>query len=101
MRTDMDWCHGVEGHVELRVRLTPRASRNAIGEVRNGELCVRVTAPPVDGRANRELVRLIAGILSIAPGRVSIVAGETSRSKRVVIAGLDAAPVQAKLTARV
>jgi uncharacterized protein (TIGR00251 family) len=71
------------------VRLQPRARRDEIAGVREGRTVVRVTAPPVDGRANAALVKLIAKSAGVAKGRVSIVRGERSRDKLVRVEGLD------------
>jgi uncharacterized protein (TIGR00251 family) len=71
------------------VRLQPRARRDEIAGVREGRTVVRVTAPPVDGRANAALVKLIAKRAGVAKGRVSIVRGERSRDKLVRVEGLD------------
>jgi uncharacterized protein (TIGR00251 family) len=73
---------------ELSVRLQPRASREEIVGERNGALVVRVTAPPVEGRANRALCRLVAKRLGVARGRVTVVAGAAARDKRVRVEGL-------------
>ncbi len=78
------------GGVYLRVRLTPRASRNAVTGVRAGALLVRLTSPPVDGAANASLVGLLAKIFRIKKGAVTITSGLTSRDKRVFIEGVDA-----------
>ena len=74
--------------VRLAVRLTPRASRDAIAGFEGETLRVRVTAPPVAGRANGALVRLLAKRLGLPRGAVRVVAGQTSRSKVVAIDGL-------------
>jgi len=58
----------------LNVHLTPRASRDQIEDWRDGVLRVRVSAPPVDGRANEALIRVIAAALKIAPSRIRVVA---------------------------
>lgn len=66
----------------LAVRLTPRASRDAIaGFDERGRLLVRVTAVPVDGAANAACVRLVARALGIAPSRVSLIRGRHARDK--------------------
>lgn len=57
--------------------------------MRDGILQARVTAPPVDGKANRALCKLIAKRLGVAPSRVSVVRGEKSRDKLVRIEGVD------------
>jgi uncharacterized protein len=58
---------------------------------------VRVTAPPVDGRANEALRRLIARRAGVAPSRVTLVRGEKSRDKTLSIEGVDAATVRERL----
>ena len=73
---------------QISVRLTPRGGRDAIEGWEDGCLRVRVAAPPVDGQANQVLLRLIAEAVGCPPSRVAIVAGATSRLKRVVIMGL-------------
>lgn len=81
----------------IDVRLTPRASREEIAGEREGVLQVRVTAPPVDGAANEALVRLLAKRLRVAKGAVTIVSGETSRTKVVQVDGLTEDEVRARL----
>jgi uncharacterized protein len=74
---------------ELRVRLQPRASRESIGPERAGVVRVGVTAPPVDGKANRALCRLIAKRAGVARGRVAVIRGERARDKVVRVEGID------------
>jgi uncharacterized protein (TIGR00251 family) len=71
---------------DIEVRLQPRAPRNEIVGERNGRLLVRVTAPPVDGRANAALCKLLARHHGVAPSKVAVVRGESSRDKLVRIA---------------
>ena len=72
----------------IKVRLQPRASRDEIVGLRDGILVVRVTAPPVDGRANAALCRLIARRAGVAASRVAVVRGERSRDKLVEVDGV-------------
>lgn len=83
----------------LRVRVTPRASRDALAGERGGALVVRLTAPPVEGAANEALVRLLGKTLGVPPSAVRIVAGATGRNKTVAVAGVDAAGARARLEA--
>lgn len=62
-----------------------------------GVLRARVTAAPVDGKANRALCRLIAKRLGVAPSRVSVVRGEKSREKLVRVKGIDQVEMAAAL----
>ena len=74
--------------VTFRVRVTPRASRDVVDGEFQGALKVRLTAPPVDDRANDALRRFLASRLGVAPSAVTIVSGATSRTKLVSIAGV-------------
>jgi uncharacterized protein (TIGR00251 family) len=85
--------------VVLSVRLTPRAAREQVTLLDDGSLAVRVSAPPVDGRANAALERAIAGALRIAPSRVAVVRGARSRDKAVRVEGLAEAQVRERLSA--
>jgi uncharacterized protein (TIGR00251 family) len=71
----------------LDVRVTPRASKNAVEGFRAGVLIVRVTAPPVDSAANDAVIDLVAKALGIPRRQVTIVRGATSRHKVVDIDG--------------
>jgi uncharacterized protein (TIGR00251 family) len=77
----------------LNVHLTPRASRDQVDGWREGVLRVRVAAPPVDGRANEALIRVIAAALKIAPSRVRVVGGAASRIKLIEVDGMSGADV--------
>ena len=77
-----------QGAVSFRVRVVPRASRDAIEGDQEGVLKVRLKAPPVDDKANEALRRLLAQRLHVPVSAVSIVTGEKSRTKRVSIAGV-------------
>jgi uncharacterized protein len=73
---------------EIVVRLTPRARANEIAGERAGVVLARVTAPPVDGRANEALCRLIAKRAGVGVRSVSIVRGHGSREKLVRVEGV-------------
>jgi uncharacterized protein (TIGR00251 family) len=71
----------------LSVKLQPRASKNEIGELPGDELKIKVTAPPVDAAANEALIKLLAGRLDCARGRVELVRGHKSRHKVLKLHG--------------
>jgi uncharacterized protein (TIGR00251 family) len=73
----------------LSVRVQPRARREELAGERDGALLVRVTAPPVDGRANDAVRRLIARRLRVAPSRVSVVRGASTRDKLLEVEGFE------------
>jgi uncharacterized protein (TIGR00251 family) len=74
----------------LAVRVQPRARRDEIAGERGGSLLVRVRAPPLEGKANAAVCRLLAKRLGLAPGRVAVVRGVSSRDKLVEIEGIEA-----------
>jgi uncharacterized protein (TIGR00251 family) len=84
-----------DGTVSFAVRVQPRASSDEIlGEHQDG-LKIRLTAPPVDDRANQALCKLLAMRLKVPLTAVRIASGERSRTKRVEIFGVTAAMVRA------
>jgi uncharacterized protein (TIGR00251 family) len=83
----------------LSVRVAPRSSRNAVAGCSGGVLKIRLTAPPVDDRANEALVRFLSAELRIAPGRIGILSGGRGRNKIVKISGLTLAEVRLRLPA--
>ena len=78
-----------KGGAALSVRLLPRSSRSKIvGVTDDGILKVKLTASPVDGKANKELIKLLSKKLSVAKTRIEIVAGHTSQNKLIAITGV-------------
>ena len=77
--------------VVLNGRAQPRSSRSGVDGVVGDALKVRRRSAPVDGKANKELVETLADAFSLPKSRVSFVGGETSKSKRILLAGLGAA----------
>jgi len=86
--------------VKLDVRLQPRGGRDGIVGWRDDRLLVRVSAPPVDGRANAALRKLLAAELRVPKGRVAVVHGATSRDKVVAVDGLTREQLLAALPPR-
>ncbi len=76
----------------ISVKTSSRNNR-VVGE-ENGVLKVEVTAPPIEGKANTAVIRLIAKSLDVAPSRVSIVAGQKSKKKRIAVSGIEPASIQ-------
>ncbi|MBX3046536.1 MAG: YggU family protein [Anaerolineales bacterium] len=83
------------GGAALAIRVTPRASRNEIVEILpDNTIKVRLTAPPVDGKANEALIEFLSKVLSVARSRIEIVAGETGRDKLVTIIDMESSEAQ-------
>jgi uncharacterized protein len=78
--------------MELSVRVIPRARRDEIAGERDGRLLVRVTAPPVDGKANVAVCAAIAAAAGVPKSRVTVVRGAQSRDKVVRIEGVTDEP---------
>jgi uncharacterized protein (TIGR00251 family) len=79
---------------EFTVRVIPRAKKTeTVGEL-DGALKVRISAPPVDGAANDELIRFLSKLLKVPRSAVEIVSGSASRTKRIRIVGIAADSVQ-------
>ena len=87
----------VEGGVQIKLRVQPKARTSAIDRVHGDALKVRVAAPPVDGKANAAVVVLLAQELGVARSAVSITAGEGSRDKVVLIQGVSVEQVRRAL----
>ena len=82
------------------VRVVPRASRSEIAGEPNGALRVRIAAPPVDGAANRELMRLLAKNFHLPPSAIEIVSGDSAKNKVVRLHGADAGRLEQLLHAK-
>ncbi|HLW44383.1 MAG TPA: DUF167 domain-containing protein [Candidatus Acidoferrales bacterium] len=83
------------GAVIFMVRIVPRSSRDSFDGEFQGALKAHVTAPPVDGRANDALRRVLAERLNVPVSAVKILSGEKSRMKRVEVRGVAPAQIQA------
>jgi uncharacterized protein len=76
------------------VLVAPRASRSEIIGEHDGALKVRIAAPPVDGAANRELIKLLARAFKLPKSSVEIISGTNSKTKTVRIEGANVATFQ-------
>jgi uncharacterized protein (TIGR00251 family) len=83
-----EWVTSSKDGTLVDVFAQPRAAKDALAGVHGAALKAKVSAPPVDDRANQALERFLAGLLCIPVSRVSVVGGRASRHKKVAIAGL-------------
>ena len=74
--------------VLVAVRVVPNAARTEITGERAGRLVIRITAPPLEGRANDAVRRLLAKVAGVGASRVQVVSGERARHKTVRIDGI-------------
>jgi len=91
------WLRPVHNGVELRILVQPRASRDQLVGIQGEELKVRLAAPPVEGAANAACCAFFAKLCRLPRSRVTLVAGESSRHKRLLLSGAEAAAVAAIL----
>ena len=78
----------IEGGTRVQVHAQPGAKRTEVMGIHGDALKIRVQAPPLDGRANDELIRFLADACGVARSRVELARGAASRSKSFVIRGL-------------
>ena len=79
------------------VRLKPASSREKIVSVGADEICLAVTAAPIDGKANEAMIRLLAKMLDIPKSSIGVRRGATSRNKLVEIANMAKEEVMKKM----
>ncbi|MCB1648022.1 MAG: YggU family protein [Pseudomonadales bacterium] len=82
----------------LRCRLQPKSARDEFSEILDGQIKIRITAPPVDGKANKHLIRFLAKQCRVPQERVTIMSGDTSKQKRIRIRAPQTLPEGLKLT---
>jgi len=87
--------------VRIKVRVTPNARRNEVVGWRDDCLAIKLTAPPVEGKANSELVRFLAEVLEVPARAIEIVSGETSRSKSLSVVGITPQQARERIARRV
>jgi uncharacterized protein (TIGR00251 family) len=90
------WIESVDGGVRLRARIVPRSSAEKL-QADADRLRIRVTAAPVDGDANKAVIKLLARQLRVARSKIEIVRGQTGRDKTIAVAGIDVEGVQSAL----
>lgn len=84
----LEWMNETAGGVELRIKAVPRASKNEIQGLHDGALKVRLTTPPVDGKANQALIKFLSKQLAVSKSQIELVQGETSRLKTLRLIGI-------------
>jgi uncharacterized protein (TIGR00251 family) len=90
-----------DGSITFPVRVIPRSSKTEIVGEHDGMLKIKLKSPPVNGAANDELIRFLSKLFGVPNATIEIVSGEASRSKRIRISGIAAAPINAILQAKI
>ncbi len=92
--------HNGKHGAALTIRVTPRARRTELGGVlEDGTVRIRVAAPPVDGKANKALVKYLSEIFGVRKNRIEIVAGEKGLDKIISIDGIPASEAEERIQA--
>ncbi len=78
-----------EDGVVFNIRVIPRASRCELAGVQNDALKIRITAPPVEGAANKECIKFLSEMLGVTKAQIKIIAGHKSRNKKVSVSGIN------------
>ena len=92
----MAWFNrAADGSLVVSLHIQPGAKKTEIAGLHGEALKIRLAAPPVDGKANAALVAFLAKTCGVPRSAVALVSGETSRSKRVRLQGVDAATLKA------
>lgn len=92
------WLHQTENGVIVCIRVQPGAKRDAVVGLYDGKLKIALTAPPVDGKANAALQAFLSKKSKTAKSDIEIIAGQTSRSKRLLIKNAAAQKIAAALS---
>ena len=74
--------------IVFNIRVIPRASKCELAGVQGDALKLRITAPPVEGAANKECVRFLSSMLGVKKSQIKIIAGHKSKNKKVSISGV-------------
>ncbi len=93
----MPWLREDGDGVVLSLHIQPGAKRSETAGLHGEALKIRLAAPPVDGRANDALIAFLAKALGVPKASVSLVAGQSSRAKRVRVADICAAFIREEL----
>ena len=91
------WLRASGDGVVLSLHVQPGAKRTEVMGLHGEALKIRLAAPPVEGKANECLVDFVADKLGVPKRQVTLVSGLSSRSKRVAVAGMNAAEVEGKM----
>ncbi|MFP8966714.1 DUF167 family protein [Pokkaliibacter sp. CJK22405] len=96
----MSWWQQDKDDLVLTCHLQPKASKDEFAGLHGDALKVRITAPPVEGKANQHLVAFLASAFGVPKRSVSIVSGELNRHKRVRIAAPATIPAALEMMMR-
>ena len=86
------------GNVLLSLYVQPRSSRNELAGIHGDSIKLRLTTPPVDGKANKAVIAFLAKLLKIPKSAIVIKSGLQSRNKKIIVSGLAEETLRQKFT---
>jgi len=78
-----------ENSLNIQAQIQPGSSKDQIIGIHNGRLKIKISAPPVDGKANQNLIEFISKALGVSKSKIEILKGRTSKLKTLKISGID------------
>ena len=85
--------------IRLAIKVTPNASRNEITDFKDGVLQLKIAAPPLKGKANKEIIDFLSRVLGVKKSSIAIIRGLTSRNKIIAIEGMSGDEVLKRISA--
>jgi len=80
--------------VIFNIKVVPRSSRSELTGIQEDALKLKITAPPVEGKANEECIKFLADKLGVKKSRVAIIAGHKSKRKTIIVSGLKSKDIE-------
>ena len=77
--------HWEDENLHLFLRVQPKASKDEFSEILDDRIKLRITAPPVDGKANKYLIKFLSKVFKTPKAQIRIKSGETGRNKHLII----------------
>jgi uncharacterized protein (TIGR00251 family) len=90
-----------QNETKISVRVTPCARHNAVTAFRDGVWHIKIAAPPVEGKANERLIEFLSRTLDVRKSNLSVIKGQTGRSKLICISGLAQGEITLRLSAAI
>jgi len=97
MSEPLPFLRAVEGGTLVNIAVQPKASRNELAGTHQDSLKVRITAPPVEGEANKACIKFFAKLLSVPKSNIEMVQGHKSRRKTLLVRGMSVAEIEERL----
>ncbi len=99
MTLDIPYSRTKDG-IRIEVKVEPRSSQKAIAGILGNTLKVKLTAPPVEGAANEQLIEILSEAFGIRKSAITITRGQSSKNKVVEIAGISTPSLQTEASKR-